>query len=292
MTEPTPSLRRRMARGAAWMMLQRVAIRAIGLASTIILARLLVPDDFGVVALASGFLGVIETFSELGFDLALVQRQTSEPSVYNTTWTLNVIRGFVVAVVLVSLAGAATNLYRDPRLAPVMCWLALGPVLAGLQNVGTVEFHRDLRFDMEFRLAVWSKIGAFCVTICLALWRRDYWALVAGILAGKAIASALSYLIHSYRPRLSMQGARKFLHFSGWLSLNNVITGVKNRLDTFFVGKFVGPSLLGAYSVGYEISNLIASEVMWPVSRVIFSGFAKMTAKPKELARGLIDVLG
>jgi O-antigen/teichoic acid export membrane protein len=253
---------------------------------------LLVPGDFGLVALAAGFLGVIESFAELGFDLALVQRQTTERSAYDTTWTLNVIRGFLVAAVLIAIADAAADFYGDPRLAVLMRWLALGPLMAGLQNVGTVEYHRDLRFDMEFRLAVWSKAGAFCVTILLALWRRDYWALAAGILAGKAIASALSYVIHSYRPRLSLRDVRRFLHFSVWLSVNNVITGIKSRLDTFVVGKFVGPSLLGAYSVGYEISNLIASEVMWPISRVVFSGFAKMSGKSEDLARGLIDVLG
>lgn len=291
-TEPAPSLRRRMAHGAAWMMLQRVALRSIGLISTVILARLLVPGDFGIVALAAGFQGLLESLAEVGFDLALVQKQTSQPAVYDTTWTLNVIRGLVVALVLIAIADASADFYGDPRLAPLMRWLALGPFMAGLQNIGTVEYHRDLRFDMEFRLAVWSKLGAFCITLLLALWRRDYWALVGGILAGKAIVSGLSYLIHPYRPRLSLRGAGEFLHFSIWLSVNNVITGVKSRLDTFVVGKFVGPSLLGVYTVGYEISNLIASELMWPVARVIFSGFAKMTGKPEELVRGLIDVLG
>jgi len=291
-TEPAPNLRHRMARGALWMMLQRVAVRAIGLVSTVILARLLMPGDFGIVALASGFQAVIESLAELGFDLALVQRQTSARADYDTTWTLNVIRGIVVAAVLLALADPSAEFYGDARLAPLMRWLALGPFMAGLQNVGTVEFHRDLRFDIEFRLAVWSKISAFCVTVFLAAWRHDYWALVAGILAGKAVATALSYLIHSYRPRPSLRGARQFLHFSLWLSINNIVTGIKSRLDTFIVGKFVGASLLGVYSVGYEISNLIASEVMWPIARVIFSGFAKMSGKPEELARTLLDVLG
>ena len=291
-TEPTPSLRRRMARGAFWMMLQRIAVRTIGLVSTVILARLLVPGDFGIVALASGFQAVIESFAELGFDLALVQRQTSARADYDTTWTLNVVRGLAVAAILLTLADPAANFYGDARLAPLMRWLALAPFMAGLQNVGTVEFHRELRFDIEFRLAVWSKVGAFCVTVCLAAWRHDYWSLVAGILVGKAIATALSYFIHSYRPRLSLRGAWQFLHFSLWLSVNNLVTGIKSRLDTFIVGKFVGASLLGVYSVGYEISNLIASEVMWPMSRVIFSGFAKMSGKPEELARTLLDVLG
>jgi lipopolysaccharide exporter len=292
MTERPHSVRRRMAHGAGWMLLQRLAVRCIGLVSTIVLARLLVPGDFGIVALATGFQGVIESFAELGFDLALIQRQTSERAAYDTTWTLCVIRGVLIAVALLALADMVAGYYGDPRLAPLMRWLALGAVIAGLQNVGMVEFQRDLRFDVEFRLMVWSKIGAFVVTILLAVWRRDYWALIAGIIVAKLVSLVMSYVLHSYRPRLSLAGAGNFLHFATWLSLNNIMSGIKGRLDTFVIGKLAGASLLGIYSVGYEISNLVASELMWPVSRVVFSGFARMAAHRGDLAKGFLDLLG
>lgn len=280
-----------MARGAIWMMLQRVAIRVIGLASTVVLARVLIPGDFGLVALATGFQAVIESVAELGFDLALVQRQTSDRAAYDTAWTLNVIRGLLIAAILLGTADPVASFYGDDRLAAILRWLALGPFVAGVANIGTVEFHRDLRFDVEFRLAVWSKIAAVLVTVPWALWRHDYWALVGGILAGKVVASALSYVVHPYRPRFSLADIRGFLHFSSWLSINNLIGAIKARLDALVVGKLLGASALGIYSVAFEISNLITSELMWPIARVVFSGFARLADKPAELARGYTDLL-
>lgn len=287
-----PAIRRQMAHGAAWMFLQRFAVRGIGLVSTIVLARLLAPGDFGIVALATGFLGLLESVGELGFDLQLVQTQTDDRAAYNTAWTLTVLRGVVIAAILAAIARPVAGFYGDPRLVALMYWVAFGVIVTELQNIGIVEFRRDLRFDLEFRLMVWSKVGSFLVTILLAVWLRSYFALIGGIIAGKLITLAMSYAMHPFRPVPSLKSAGKFVHFSSWLSLNNVMYGIKNRIDVFIVGRYAGASLLGVYSVGCEISNLIATELLWPVARVVFSGFAKMAGDRADLRKGFLDVLG
>lgn len=111
-------LRHKIATGATWMILQRLAVRFIGLISTIILARLLLPEDFGLIALAMTLLAVLETLLELGFDLALIQRQTSDRSQYDTAWTLSIARGVLTALLFVAAAYPLAALYDDPRLIP------------------------------------------------------------------------------------------------------------------------------------------------------------------------------
>ena len=285
------SLSRRIATGATWMILQRLAVRAIGLVSTMVLARLLIPADFGIVALATTFAALLDSLFEFGFDLALIHRQTTDRTHYDSAWTLSVLRGVITALLLLAIAKPMGALYADPRLVPVMMWLAVATLASGFQNVGIVEFRRDLQFDYEFRLLVRSKIVAFVVTISLAWFLRDYRALVAGIIAGKLTMLALSYAMHPFRPGFSLASGRDFLHFSKWLCLDNIVTAIKTRSDTFFVGKLAGADGLGFYALAYEISNLTSTELVAPISRVLFPGFAKMAGDRSHLAWGFVESL-
>ncbi len=282
----------KIAAGATWVILQRLAVRFIGLISTIILARLLVPEDFGLVALATTMLAVLETLLELGFDLALIQKQSADRSQYDTAWTLSIARGLLTAILFVAAAHPLAEFYNDPRLATVVLWLAAIALTSGFQNIGIVEFRMELQFDREFRMLVVSKCAAFVVTLALAWYWRDYRALVAGIITGKAVALILSYTMHPYRPRLSLKGATPFLHFSKWLLVNNLIVLIRQRMDTFVVGKMSSATALGHYTVAYEISNLATTELIWPISRALFPGFAKMQGDPARLADGFVASLG
>ncbi len=98
MAEPTSSIGTRMARGAAWMVALRSADRVLGFASMLVLARLLVPADFGLVALGMAVVGSLAAFSEFSFDMALIQNQTAERRHYDTAWTLGLLRGFLLVV--------------------------------------------------------------------------------------------------------------------------------------------------------------------------------------------------
>ncbi len=284
-------LGKRVAAGAAWMVFQRVAVRAIGLISTIVLARLLVPEDFGIIALATGMFSALDALLELGFDMALIQNQSDGRARYNTAWTLGVLRGVVAAIILLAVAYPTAVLYEDQRLVMVMAWLAVVAVVNGLQNIGVVEFRKELQFDREFQLLVWSKVAGFVVTVTLAWVWRDYRALIAGIVVSKAAVTAMTYVMHPYRPSWSLKGARGFLHFSKWLALNNTVVVIRTRLDTFIVGKIAGTEALGFYAVGYEISNLTTTELISPISRVLFPSFSKIAGDVKRLARSFIDSL-
>jgi len=281
-----------IAKGATWMILQRFAVRSIGLLSTIILARLLMPADFGLVALAMGLIVVLDLLLEMGFELALIQKQTSDKTQYDTAWTLSVIRGVVLGAALLLAARPLAQFYDDPRLIQIVAWLAVATVISGFQNIGCIEFRRDLRFDREFTLLVWSKVISFLVTLGAALTWGDYRALVAGIVVGKAVTVNLSYIMHPYRPSLSLQGWKSFLNFSKWLAANNIATVIHNRMDTFVIGKVAGTGPLGLYTVAYEISNLATTELIWPITRVLFPGFSRIAGDKPRLARGFLDSLG
>lgn len=280
----------RMVKGAAWMVGLRLAMRVIGLISTIILARLLVPEDFGLVAIATTVVGGLEIISEFGFDVVLIRDQRGQRHHYDTVWTLSIIRGGLIAVMLVGAAGPAAGFFGDARLEAIFYLLAVGSLLDGARNVGTVDFRKELQFDREFRFLVYPKLAAFFVTIALAWLWRDYWALVAGIMVGKVTMIVASYTMHPYRPRLSFDSWRQIVAFSKWLLLNHVTIFAFQRGDTFAIGRIINAQAVGIYSIAHEIATLATSELLAPVRRALIPGFAKLGDDLDELRAKFLQV--
>ncbi len=284
-------LGRSMAKGAAWMVAMRFAIRGIGLISIAILARLLMPEDFGLVALATVLAGALSAISEFSFDVVLIQNQNADRRHYDTAWTLSIIRNAVMALTLAVFAAPISAFFEEPRLEVITYWLALATFVEGFANIGVVNFRKDLQFHKEFAFMVVTKGGMFAVTVPLAVLWRDYWALVAGIVAGAFIRMALSYLMHPYRARLSLAEWRAIMGFSKWLLLNSILFFLFYNSATFIIGKFAGARSLGLYAIAYEFANLAASELVAPIRRATFPGHAKLAADPDLLRKSFVDMV-
>ncbi len=280
-----------MATGALWMVLFKLLERGLGLISTLILARLLMPKDFGIVAMAMSVIALLELFSAFGMDTVLIQQRDARPEHFDTAWTLNVLAGCAVATLLAVLSIPASHFYREPRLVAVALALAVGAVIQGLENVGVVEFRKQLRFDREFRYLLAKKLLAFVVTVPLAFWLRNYWALVIGTLAGRAGAVCLSYLIQPLRPRFSLATASEMLHFSKWLMVQNLLSFLKERSASFFIGRVAGPAALGMFSVSAEVASMPGTELIAPINRAILPAYVKLAHDPVALGREYLSVM-
>src|SRR4030088_3296938 len=134
------SIGKKMAKGAAWLMLFTVLQRCLGLVSTIILARLLIPADFGLVAMGTAIFAGLEIVSTFSFDLALIQNQKGERKHYDTAWTFTVIFASVNAIAMAALAIPVAAFFGEPRLVWIMYALALCALVSGFDNIGVVAF--------------------------------------------------------------------------------------------------------------------------------------------------------
>ena len=273
-TANAKSIASRTAVGAAWVMLWRFATRGVGFLSTLILARLLVPEDFGLVTLAAAFAGSVDLLSWIGVQDMLVREAAPTREQYDTAFTLSVLRGLLTATVVVALAPLLGYFMKEPRLTPIILTLALGAAMAGLENVGIVDFRRDLRFDMEFKLMILPRVAGSIITVVSAVMLRSYWALIIGILASRALRVVYSYTVHPFRPRWGLAAWRGFLHFSLWTWAGAVVVVLRDRCDSVIIGRFLGTSQVGIYGIGQEIALLPVSEVLEPLGRALFSGFA------------------
>lgn len=281
-----------MAKGAAWMVLLKLAERSIGLVSTVILARLLVPEDFGLVALALAMIAVLEMLGAFSFDVVLIQNQRAGRSHYDTAWTFNILAGALSALGVLLLAHPVAVFYDDMRLESIMLVLACAPLVSGFENIGVVAFRKDMEFHKEFKFLITKKLIAFAVTMTIALTFRNYWALIAGMVTSRVMGVLLSYALHPYRPRFSLARRRDLFHFSKWLFINNLVVFTNTRAADFIVGKAAGPHALGLFSIAYEISNLPTTELTAPINRAVFPGYARMEGDKATLRAGYLGVLG
>jgi O-antigen/teichoic acid export membrane protein len=282
----------RMARGAMWMVAWRVSDRTLGLVSTLVLARVLIPADFGLVAMANSVIAVLALLSAFSFDTALIQNHLAQRRHYDTAWTLGVMFGLFDAGVLVALAVPASHFYAEPRLQAVLYCLAATSLIGGLTNVGTVAFRKDLQLEKEFRFQVAKKVIMVITTMILALVFRSYWALVIAALVSSVLGIAISYAMHPYRPRFSLQGWHDLFHFSKWLVITNFLNFLQSRSVDFILGKVSGPRSLGVYNIAYEISNLPTTELVAPISRATFPGYTKLSLDLAVLRSMFLKVTG
>lgn len=283
---------RRIARGAAWMVGLHFADRCIGFISTIILARLLVPADFGLVAIAVALVASISVLGEFGFELALIQNQKAGRSHYDTAWTLGLLRGLSAATIIALTAAPLAAFFEDPRLEAVALALAFAPLLEGFYNIGTVAFRKDLTFDKEFIFRMVPRMAGVICTITFALIWRDYWALIVGTLAGKVMRVAMSYVMHSFRPRLSLSAWREIMHFSKWMLATAIASFVNRRSGTLLIAKFLDASAVGTFAMASQISNIAAAELIAPIKQVLFPSYAKIAHDVALLRKAFLDVYG
>jgi len=283
---------RAMAKGTGWTVGTQLTIQGIAMLSTMILARLLVPADFGLVALATALSAALHAISEFSFDLALIQNQSAARREYDTAWTLSICRNAILAGALAAGAGLIASSFGDERLAPVVYWLALATFLTGFQNIAVVDFRKDLAFHRDLVFMVVGKLGPTVITVPLAFIWRDYWALVAGIVAGSAFRVALSFAMHNYRPRISFDRWRDLVHFSKWLLIGNLCGFIYGRGSTFILGKILGASAVGVFTLSSEIAGIATTNLLMPLRRAILPGYAKLATDVERLHDVFVDIFG
>lgn len=276
-------MRRNLTRGALWLGATRIMVSVIGFSSTIVLARLLAPADFGIVAVATSLLALVTALTELSMANALIHHQDPEPDHFHTAWTLNAARSALILLAFAIMSPLVATATGDTRLGPVLMVTGLTGALSGLGSPKTVTMTRKLIFWQEFLIQVTQKLGGFVISIPIAVVTHSYWALTLGNLASTVIALGLSYVVCPYLPRPRLTKHKELLHFSVWLTFCQVINTLNWRFDQLMLGFFLGKPQLGVYSVASNLSAIPTREATLPIAQTLFPAMASVRSDPDRL---------
>lgn len=282
---------RKVAVGSLVMVAKRWSVRLLSLVSTVILARLLLPTDFGLLALVLSFTVLLEAFTEFNFDLSLVRREKVDDTHYNTAWTLNVIGNTTVAVILIIVAPWFASFARAPEATLVMQAVALCIMIDGTQNIGMVAWRREMKFGPEFKLEFWRKVVEVGVAVAFALQWPTVWALVAGMFAGRIVGWILSYALHPFRPRFTLMHWREMAGFSGLAVGYGLATKLAWRADYFVISRTQSLTAVGLYSNAQVIATLPTMELVRPIGVALFSGFSALLNDHARLREAYLKAL-
>jgi len=279
-TRPTTAVR-----GAFLSVAMRWTDRLLSLLSTVILARLLVPGDFGLVAMAMVAVGFFDVLLDLGVGAALIQHDHAGREEFSTAWTLRLAQCVVTALLLVALSPLVADYYDDPRVSGVLRVAAITVLIGGFENIGTVSFQRNMELGRDFQFVVFKRLVSVACTIALAVALRSYWALILGSLVSRLMGVGVSYWMSGFRPHLTLSRVSGIWTFSQWSLLTGIARYLNGAIPRLVLGGRANAAALGTYAVGEEVAMLPTSELLAPLGRVMFPAFAAARHSPGELLR-------
>lgn len=283
---------REITRGVFWAVLMRWVIKAIGLVSTIILARLLSPEDFGIAAMGMLVIGLLYAVTEFGVSMLLIRREYIDRDHCDTAWTISLLQGLFIGVMIVSLAPVTGMYFNEPRVVGVMYVLAFASFIGGFASIGPALIRRELKFDLDFRFNVYKRLLIFVTTVGLALFFRSYWALVFGYLIGTIVGVILSYVIHSYRPKWSLTKISEYLRFAMSIVPMRIASELHEMAPKFIIGSLGNANTMGAFTVSSGLATLLTQEVVVPMGRGLFPNYARLVGDRIRFSAIYQNILG
>lgn len=283
------ALQNKVAKGTAWIVATRLAMRMIGFVNTLILARLLVPADFGLVAIGVTAMQLLQNLTDVGLAQAVIRFRDASRQDLSTLFTLSVIRGSLSTLLLCLMAFLSGYFYDDPRVSQIFLLISVYPLIAGFINPRFYEFERELDFTREFIATGLSKFASVLVSISIALVFRSYLAIIVGLIVGGFVQLLLSYILRPWRPHFTLASFTKVFSFTGWLTGVSFMAALNNKLDALLLGKFIGPIGTGNFYLGSQLAELPTKETGEPIARAIYPGFTSLQGAPEQMRHAFLQ---
>lgn len=272
--------------GSFVLLVGRVAIKAVQFIRTIVIARLLFPEDLGLFGLAALSLSAIDLFLQPGFYAALVHEREDPHQYLDTAWSGHIIRNAFIGVIVFISAPFLGDFFGHPDIVSLTRVLALSLVIGGFENIGVALFQREMRFNRLFFLNMSTVLLEVTVVIVAGFILRNAWALVVGSIANRAGTVLFSYLFHPYRPKFAPRWShfRHLFRYSKWISLGAIVSYFVAQGDNFSVGKLIGAEGLGYYQAAFALALIPVAEFGRVLGNALFPMFARIETERYEEA--------
>jgi O-antigen/teichoic acid export membrane protein len=286
------SLKRSVISGLKWSSISHFGRRSLSLLTTIILARLLTPADFGLVAMAAVVIGFIELFKDLGTATAVIQRQNLSQALLASMFWLNAGFGLAAMLVLYVTSPLVGAFYREPQVIPIMQVLSLSFLMSGLSNLQMSLLERNLEFNKLAFIEIGTALFATLVGITAAFLGHGAWSLVYQMLAGNLLTTLLLWSASRWRPSWEFNWAeiRSVMGFSLNLTGGNIFNYFARNADKFLIGRFLGSQDLGYYDLAYRLMLYPLQSISAVVGRVMFPLYSRMQDDVSQFGRAYLKV--
>ena len=287
------TLPQKMVQGGAFISSLKIIRKVLSLIRLVVIGRILAPSDFGLMGIALLTMSALETFSTTGFSHALIQKKENTHNYLDAAWTVLIIRGFIIFIMLYLAAPYVAVFFHSPAVRPIIQVLGFTTFIHAFSNIGVVFFQKELEFNKVFISRFVGISTNFIVAILAALMLRSVWALVLGLFAENVVNLIVSYLIHPYRPHFSKDfgKAKELFGFGRWVLGSNILIFIGEHIDDIFVGRVLSAMALGFYQMAYRISNMLETEITQVISSVAFPAYAKIQDQKARVQKAYFRIM-
>lgn len=267
-----------MVSGATWTGVSSALTQAITLLGTLVLARLLTPQDYGLVGMARLAIGLIAIFRELGTGAAIIQRKELSPEFLSSIFWANLALAVVTSGLAIATSPLVALFFHQPMIAPIIRVLAAGFIISALSSVPSALLNREMAFRTLMLIEIGATAFTTCLAVGLALRGEGAWSLVISSLAATCVTTVLIWLSSPWRPRwrLSWKELRSIASYSLNLSGFNLVNYFNRNADNTIVGRYLGAYQLGFYQLAYNVMLYAVQNISQVMGRVLFPVFAKV----------------
>ncbi len=295
--EPPHGVFSRSIQSGKWFLLGVAATKAINFVTFLILARLLVPADYGVIAVTMFMVGLLDKLTEPGLGDAIVQRKTDVDGYLDAIWTFDLVRYGALALLLAVSGGFVAEFFHVPaEQAAVIRGGAVLLFLGSLSNIRIIHFHRNVDYKKILYRDLASQAALAFVAIAVAFVVPNVWALFAGQIAFYLTGVLFSYLLVPVRPRLDVRFGklRDLFGYGKWVYGQNLLDYVFQYFDKLFVGRMLDPNTLGLYARAKDLGGLVTGMIQSLIGKIAFPALSRVQDDLSKVQQGFlksIDVL-
>lgn len=281
--------------GGKWVLFGNVLQKIINIAPFLILARLLLPKDYGVIAIIFMFTNVLSRFATPGFGAALLQREGDIEEYINVVWTYDLIKSMAIALIIFFLGGWGADFFHvAPEYVMIVKLSGVLPLITSLSNPRQMYFFKNLEFKKIFIRDLIGQIVYVVVALVIALFiSATAWALFFGYIALYISGAIITYILHPSIPKLSFKffKLRDLMDYGKWIYGQQILDYLLGFLDNILVGRMLGQTELGLYSRARDLPTTVSYPLLNIINKISFSAYAKLQNEINKIQEGFLKSL-
>ena len=286
-----PDIKKRAMRGAGAMVFSQALGFMIHITSTIILARLLAPEDFGLVAMVTTFSLLLQNFGMNGFTEAIIQKEDINHEMISTLFWINAGISLALTLFFMAMAPLLGWFFREPRLQLITVVVALSIISTGLSTLHSALLKRNMQFYLLSAIGIANQLICVSTTIALAWFGYRYWALVVNTVCTQLVHGIGVWIFCTWRPGLPARrtGVGKIISFALNTYGNFTMNYCSRNLDNLLVGRFCGSESLGYYKKAYDLFALPVNQLTAPLTSVALAALSRFCNEPEKYRRHYLE---
>jgi O-antigen/teichoic acid export membrane protein len=287
------SLAKKTVSSAAWTYLTYGLSKATTFVTTAVLARLLLPEQFGVVGFALTVMSFLDAVRDLGLGPALIQRREEVDKAADTAFWLNIMSNILMWTAAMAISPFAARFFHEPLIIIILPVLSFSFVVSSVGGTHDALLQREMAFSRRIIPAVGESIVKGVVSIAIALTGGNVWALIIGQITGRTAYAALAWAILPWRPQFLFElgVAKELLGYGYKIAIDSLLSALQANIDYLFIGRFLGDTALGLYTIAFRVPEMIIINLCIVIAQVLFPAYSKLQNDLSALQSGLLAAI-